>query len=108
RRTAQHTEEDQHYDLSLILYELLHKRGVKGFEKKIIELQRRIPLTEISQRIFSIPLNDPKRWDIWLEAWQKYPDLVVLRDMIRNDVKQTSSSMHQTVNEFIRDATEEV
>lgn len=108
RRTAQHTEQEQHYDLSLVLYELLHKRGVKGFEKKIIELQRRIPLTEISQRIASIPLNDPKRWNTWLEAWQKHPDLAALRDMIRNDVKRTSSSMQQMASEFIRDATEEV
>lgn len=108
RRTAQHTEQEQHYDLSLVLYELLHRRGVKGFEKKIQELQRRVPLAEIAQRISSIPLNEAKRWDTWLEAWQKHPDLAALRDMIRNDVKRTSSSMQQMVSEFIRDATEEV
>lgn len=108
KRTAQNTEQGQQYDLSLVLYELLHKRGVKGFEKKIQELQQRVPLAEIAQRISSMPLNDSKRWDLWLEGWKKYHGSIVLQDMIRKDILIASSQISQTVNEFIRDATEEV
>ncbi|MEQ8678080.1 MAG: hypothetical protein RLP44_23100 [Aggregatilineales bacterium] len=108
KRTAQNAEQGQQYDLSLVLYELLHKRGVKGFEKKIQELQQRVPLAKIAQGISSMPLNDSNRWDIWLETWKKYHGSIVLQDMIRKDILLASSQISQTVNEFIRDATEEV
>ena len=108
RRTAQRTEQEQHYDLSLVLYELLHKRGIKGFEKKIKELQRLVPQTEIIQRISTISVDDPKRWDICLEAWQEYPDSIILRDRIRLDIKQSSDQISAMVNKSIRNDTEKV
>lgn len=103
KRTAQNTELRQQYDLALILYELLHKRGVKGFEKKISTLQRNVPVAKIVQQISSMSPNDPTRWNIWFEARQKYPDSIVLIDHIRLDVKQSSEQISELVNGFISD-----
>lgn len=107
RRTAHYTEQEQQYELSLVLYEMLHKRGITGFEKKIKALQHRVPLTEIARQVSVMSQEDPRRWTLWIEALDHFTESLILRDMIRRDILDAASHYHTIVEQNIHLAVEE-
>jgi hypothetical protein len=62
----------------------------------------------ISSRVGDYTYLEQERWQIWVTAYQDNPDSLVLRDVIRKDIREAARSINSDVNRHIRSSLIEV
>lgn len=83
------------------LYVLLQQQGGGDFEpqlirlKKLDEAQEYINLTEIAETL-------DERWQVWHEAWQKYPGSPIIRRAIQSDLSKIVPTINREISEKLR------
>lgn len=108
RSAAQAAEAASLFDVALALFQILDQRGVRGFGAKIASLRQMDTVQRISSRVGDYTYLEQERWQIWVTAYQENPDSLVLRDVIRKDIREAARSINSDVNRHIRSSLIEV
>jgi hypothetical protein len=95
-RLAREMAEQGHIPLARQLYNMLQKQGAGDFERELEQLAQSDAVNEYIQLV-EVAETEDERWQMWRDAWQKYPGFPTLRQAIQKDIKSSVNRARQTI-----------